>query len=166
MRVLFHNMRITIAAQEPTARSINVDGRMYFLNWPHIVFALKWKKVYGKRLYAYASDKPVTSLTDSVRLLPLPNVYSDGRVCNSSKSYDNIQAAVVDFWSSTFREAEMGFRYWDSFFADNWRLGPVNWIGDWTLKAYLWPYQDSYESDVFAPTIDLKPKAFQHYHVI
>lgn len=113
-------------SQYDTHHGDNPDWKVVDLALPWVYFVFRfdyigeprvvWRKAWAGTLsHVFVSGSAVTSRTDPVQALPLPNVGSDGGLCHGSaelseafNTLDNvagfINSAIDTFWSSGFNQ--------------------------------------------------------------
>lgn len=145
-RILFENEACVLSQQAPCPRTINVDGLYTRLYFPYIIFAVR-EAPDQRRFYAFASSKPLRYITDKVSRMPLPNIYSDGRVCLGEYPYWGATIrrfhdwGIHQFFTSIFKERELRNGLWGMEIAESWRRTKtpleMNWgYGNtWSLKT-------------------------------
>jgi hypothetical protein len=129
--ILYREPTLLISQKTPCPRTIHVDGSNYFLHFPYLVFVsvLNTKRLSPKEwwFFVYASQSPVRYAEQAVSRLPLPNVYPNGYVCLSNRSsfcttLDEFHDWAIDrFFTSEFREGELGEGWWRGEDASKWR---------------------------------------------
>jgi hypothetical protein len=86
----------------PAKRIIYIGGERLYLPFPYMVF---WQRQQcSEYLFAMMSNRyPVD--VDDLRLVPLPNIRTDGSVClgKFDEKTSSLQEKVTEFWRSEFR---------------------------------------------------------------
>lgn len=84
---------VEILIKPPTKRTIQVDTKKYFLNFPHMLF-IKLKS----KFYVLGIDKSKNLFFR----IPLPNGYPNGEFCLGLNSGETIEEYIDIFYSTLF----------------------------------------------------------------
>lgn len=117
--LIYNKNGVAVWSQPPARRTVNVNGKKYFLSVPRTLFRIGYRRTRGKT-FLCNSDEVCVGFIDDAELYvycpPLPNILPspDFEVCmdEESKTYsgtslDNVCMAVVaDFWASEFDRYE------------------------------------------------------------
>jgi hypothetical protein len=98
----------------PCKRTIMIEGKQYFLQFPSLVFLWTGSKYRNNArgfatgvFAAFSANKKIISDRDLIYQAPLPNVFDAGRVCMPSPDVHTCDNFVETFWQSAFR----GYNY-------------------------------------------------------
>jgi hypothetical protein len=112
-----HDSYLEVRQYPAHKRTIEIEGRKYFLPFPSMVFvwtAAKYRygnaaanRLFSNFFTTFAANKKIVVDTDLIYQAPLPNVFEHGRVCMPSPRVHTLDNYVEVFWQSAFR----GYNY-------------------------------------------------------
>lgn len=144
MKKLFENCSVIAYEQPSTKRTIIVNNRSYFIQFPPIIFAIKADYCF----YAYYGSPPFEE-NSIIYSLPLPNIDKDGSVCiKEAMSFNDIgfqplHRMINLFWNSKFMTGEVFH-------------GDKNWW-EWKENGFLsLPYQSGYLLKKLIPEFEIQ----------
>lgn len=105
----------------------NNEQRTFIVWWPHVYLGLFFRGGAIEDGYAMFSKKKITSLSDKLSRMPLPNL---------SKKFGHICEGAKGMWDITQRPEESALKYADYFFKSEW-ISDINDHWKYVPKA-LW----------------------------